>query len=93
MLDINLIRNNPDWVKEQLAKRMPTVPDFKTVLTADANRRALIQKNEARRQKRNENSAIIAKLKKEGKDATKQIAEMKAIGDKIAHCDRRTKDF
>ena len=88
MLDINLIRNNPDWVKEQLAKRMATVPDFKAVLTADANRRALIQKNETRRQKRNENSAMIAKLKKTGQDATKQIAEMKAIGDKIAHCDR-----
>ncbi len=88
MLDINLIRHDPDGVKAQLAKRMATVPDFTAVLATDAERRALIQKNEARRQKRNENSAMIAKLKKDGKDASKQIAEMKAIGDKIARGDR-----
>lgn len=88
MLDINLIRHDPDGVKAQLAKRMATVPDFTAVLATDAERRALIQKNEARRQKRNENSSMIAKLKKDGKDASKQIAEMKAIGDKIARGDR-----
>ncbi len=86
MLDINLIRSNPTWVQEQLAKRGCQV-DFSAVITLDNTRRNLIQRNEARRQKRNENSAMIAKLKKEGKDATKQIAEMKAIGDKIAHGD------
>ena len=86
MLDINLIRSNPKWVQEQLAKRGCQV-DFAPVIALDSTRRNLIQRNEARRQKRNENSALIAKLKKEGKDATKQIAEMKAIGDKIAHGD------
>lgn len=87
MLDINLIRENPDWVKQQLEKRVDHV-DFAPVLAADATRRQLLQKNEARRKKRNENTGVIAKLKKEGKDASKQIAEMKAIGDKIAHCDK-----
>lgn len=86
MLDINLIREKPDWVKQQLLKRIDKV-DFAPVIAADDTRRNLIQKNDARRGKRNENSAMIAKLKKEGKDASKQIAEMKAIGDKIAHCD------
>ena len=86
MLDINLIRNNPQWVQEQLAKRGCQV-DFNAVIELDNTRRNLIQRNEARRQKRNENSAMIAKLKKEGKDATKQIAEMKAIGDKISNGD------
>jgi len=86
MLDINLIRSKPEWVQEQLAKRGCQV-DFKAVLELDNTRRNLIQRNEARRQKRNENTAIIAKLKKEGKDASKQIAEMKAIGDKIANGD------
>jgi len=86
MLDINLIRSNPKWVQEQLAKRGCQV-DLSEAIALDNTRRNLIQKNEARRQKRNENSAIIAKLKKEGKDATKQIAEMKAIGDKIANGD------
>ena len=87
MLDINLIRTNPDWVKQQLAKRMDHV-DFTAVLKADQLRRDLLQKNEVRRQKRNQNNAVMVKLKREGKDATKQLAEMKAISDKIAHCDR-----
>lgn len=86
MLDINLIRSNPTWVQQQLAKRGCQV-DFNSVIEFDNTRRNLIQRNEARRQKRNENSAIIAKLKKEGKDASKQIAEMKAIGDKITNGD------
>ncbi|MCM1404616.1 MAG: serine--tRNA ligase [Prevotella sp.] len=86
MLDINLIRTQPKMVQEQLAKRGCQV-DFAAVIAMDDTRRNLIQRNEARRQKRNENSAMIAKLKKDGKDATKQIAEMKAIGDKIAHGD------
>ena len=62
MLDINLIRSKPEWVQEQLAKRGCQV-DFKAVLELDNTRRNLIQRNEARRQKRNENTAIIAKLK------------------------------
>lgn len=86
MLDINLIRSNPKWVQEQLAKRGCKI-DFSAVIKLDETRRNLIQHNEARRQKRNENTAIIAKLKKEGKDASKQIAEMKAIGEKIANGD------
>ena len=87
MLDINLIRNDPEGVKQQLAKRMDHV-DFTAVLKADQLRRDLLQKNEVRRQKRNQNNAVMVKLKREGKDATKQLAEMKAISDKIAHCDR-----
>lgn len=87
MLDINLIREKPDWVAAQLAKR-GVKADFTAVLKADTTRRNLLQKNEARRQKRNENSAMIAKIKKNGGDASKQIAEMKAIGDKIAHGDQ-----
>ena len=38
MLDIYLIRNNPDWVKTQLLKRMPAV-DFAPLLNADKQKR------------------------------------------------------
>jgi seryl-tRNA synthetase len=87
MIDINLIREKPDWVKQQLLKRMDSV-DFTEVLKIDAHRRELMQSNEARRSQRNANSDAIAKLKREKKDAAKQIAEMRLIGDKIARCDK-----
>ena len=46
MLDINLIRKDPDYVKAQLAKREYEV-DFTELLAWDARRRELIAENEA----------------------------------------------
>ena len=40
MLDLNLIRNDPEYVKAQLAKREYEV-DFTELLAWDARRRAL----------------------------------------------------
>ena len=45
MLDLNLIRSNPDFVKEALKKREYDV-DFTELLAWDARRRELILENE-----------------------------------------------
>ncbi|MDR1917892.1 MAG: hypothetical protein LBQ05_02805, partial [Christensenellaceae bacterium] len=42
MIDINLIREKPDWVKQQLLKRMDSV-DFDEVLKLETLRRELLQ--------------------------------------------------
>ena len=52
MLDINLIRKDPDYVKAQLAKREYEV-DFTELLAWDARRRELIAENEAVKAERN----------------------------------------
>ncbi len=46
MIDINLIREKPEWVKEQIAKLNDTAP-IDEILAADERRRTVIQ--EARR--------------------------------------------
>jgi len=88
MLDINLIRTNPDWVKEQLGKRMDNV-DFAPLLKLDAERRKAVSQNEELRAKRNAATAEIAKAKKSGLDAGKTIAEMQQTGQQIAELDKQ----
>jgi seryl-tRNA synthetase len=86
MIDINLIREKPDWVKAQLLKRMDAV-DFSEVLKLDALRRELLQKNETMRGERNTASDNIAKLKKAKQSADADIAAMRELGIKIAKTD------
>jgi seryl-tRNA synthetase len=60
MLDINLIREKPDRVKEQIAKLNDTAP-IDEILTADARRRAILQEVEELRRQRNESSKQIGR--------------------------------
>lgn len=67
MLDINLIREKPEWVKAQVAKRNSRAP-IDEILADDGRRRQIILEVEALRQQRNESSKQIGswmgKLKK-----------------------------
>ena len=83
MLDINLIRTKPDWVKKQLLKRVDKV-DFTELLKADEERRKLLQEVENLRAERNRVTADIARIKKEKGNADKLIADMQKIGERIA---------
>jgi seryl-tRNA synthetase len=60
MLDINLIREKPDWVKEQIAKLNDTAP-IDEIVTADARRRAILREAEELRRQRNESSKQIGR--------------------------------
>ena len=71
MLDINLIRKDPDFVSERLAVRGLQV-DFSEFLEKDKQRRELIHATEQLKAERNKTSAEIPKLKKEGKTEQKK---------------------
>ena len=86
MLDINLIRKNPDFVKNALLKRMDHV-DFTEILELDKNKRELILKGEQLKAKKNEVSSNIPKLKKAGQDICELLKEMKVVGDSIKEID------
>jgi seryl-tRNA synthetase len=58
MIDINLIRENPEWVKEQIAKLFDTAP-IDEIVELDARRREIIQEVEDLRRQRNESSKQI----------------------------------
>ena len=93
MLDIKLIRENPDFVRENIKKRQhPEYLDYlEELLKSDKKwRELLVQVNELR-SKRNKISIDIAKLKKEKKDASKLLKEAEKIPQKIKEIEEETK--
>ncbi|HWF45128.1 MAG TPA: serine--tRNA ligase [Candidatus Kapabacteria bacterium] len=91
MLDIKLIRENPELVHNAtVAKRSEDVVD--RVLSLDQERRAIIQQVEALKSRRNTVSEEIAKLKRSKESADTQIAEMKGVSDEISQLDDRLRE-
>ena len=81
MIDIALIREKPDWVKEQLKKREYEV-DFDKLLKLDAAKRKSQKRLEDFRAERNRVSDEISRTKDKGA-RDKMIASMKELGRKI----------
>jgi len=83
MLDIKLIRENPELVRQGLLnKNTKDVVD--EILALDEERRSLISKTDELKAKRNQVSAQIPQMKKAGHDISSVFAEMKLVGDQIA---------
>ena len=72
MLDINLIREQPDYVKEQLMKLGIEAPIDK-ILEADQKRRSLLVSVESLRSQRNSLSREIGRMR--DKETAKSIIE------------------
>lgn len=83
MLDIKLLRTNPDVVRKSLEKRHHYKIDVEDLINSDIRVRELQTKNDDLRKKRNDSSQMIAKMKKEGQDTTSIQAEVKEIGEEI----------
>lgn len=87
MLDLNLIRENPEKIKNALLKRMDNV-DFTELLQWDKDRRELIANVDGLKNKQNTVSKEIPALKKQGKDVTEYYGEMKNLSNKIKELDQ-----
>ena len=61
MIDINLIREKPEWVKTQIARRNDSAP-IDDILATDTRRREILHEVEALRRQRNESSKEIGRL-------------------------------
>ena len=88
MLDIKLVRNNPDLVRQALRKRGHSEAVLEELLSVDVSRRRIIAEVEELKRRRNEASMEIARLKKEKKDADGLILEMRQEGDRISELDK-----
>ncbi|MBI1805237.1 MAG: serine--tRNA ligase [Ignavibacteria bacterium] len=90
MLDLKFIREHPDLVKEGIRKKgeADSVDD---VLRLDMQRRDLVQRGEALKNRRNTVSEEIGKLKRGGQDASPSIAEMDAVKTQIKSLDDELK--
>ncbi len=87
MLDIKRIRKNPEELVAAMKARRGKGADVTEVLALDEKRRELIQKVELLKAKRNEDSAKVPALKKQGEDVSVLLAEMKALADEIKSLD------
>lgn len=84
MLDIKLIRENPEMVKAAMKTRnkdMDAVVD--EVLEIDAERRELMKATDALKQEQNAASKKIPQIKKDGGDISEIMARMNEIKSKI----------
>ncbi|RKX19883.1 MAG: serine--tRNA ligase [Candidatus Zixiibacteriota bacterium] len=91
MLDIRLLRENPDLVKEALAKKNDKT-DIDKILNLDNKRREIIREVEKLKSERNQASADIAKKKKAGESAEDAITAMRKVGDKITELDNKLRE-
>ncbi len=92
MLDIKLIRSNPDILKKALLKRKDSF-DVNQILSLDEKRRQILVEVEQLKNKQNSDSKMIPVYKKEGKDVEPLMEEMKSLSDKIKVLDSKVRDI
>lgn len=86
MLDIKLLRNDPDKIREALKNRNSDL-DIAPAIDLDAKRRSLLVKVEQMKATQNEISKKIPSMKKAGEDTTPIFAEMKTLSNEIKELD------
>jgi len=95
MLDIKLIREDPELVKKAILDRdmSAEVADVEGALDLDAQRRGILVKVEELKHERNQASEQIVALKKEGKDTTSITDSMRTISERIKEMDAEVRDI
>ena len=96
MIDINLIRTNPELVRENIRKKYQDhkLPLVDQVLELDAKRRALIAEGDTLRQARNTLSKQVGLLMKEGKreEAEAVKAQVKADAERLVAIEKEAEE-
>jgi seryl-tRNA synthetase len=90
MLDLNLIREQPEVVRRALGDRQMDASVVDTILSLDSERRALLVRVESLKAQRNTVSKEISQTK----DAVlkqEKIVAMRSVGDEIASLDESTR--
>jgi len=87
MLDINLIRENPELVRKALRDRQDNPTPVDSILQLDEKRREMIAEVELLKAERNAVSKEIGKMK-DPADRQAKIEAMRVVGDKVAALDK-----
>jgi seryl-tRNA synthetase len=91
VLDIKLIREDPDAVERGLAARGGEI-SLRPVREADAERRRLVTEAEELKAERNRASEVIGQAKRRGEDPQAAMARMREVSDRIKALDVRVKE-
>ena len=96
MIDINLIRTNPELVKENIKRKFQDhkLPLVDEALELDSKRRALISEGDTLRSARNTLSKQVGMLMKEGKreEAEAVKAQVKADADRLVAIEKESEE-
>ncbi len=92
MLDINIIRENPELVRQNLRARQLEADPVDAVLELDEQRRSLIQEVEGLKTERNAVSKEIARMQ-DAVERQAKIEAMRQVGDKISALDDRLRQI
>ncbi len=90
MLDIRILRQEPERIKEALKKRNNDL-DIEPAIELDKQRRLLLQDVEAKKAKQNEISKKIPQMKKNGEDTAPIFADMKKLSEEIKADDEKVR--
>lgn len=91
MLDIKLLRSNPELLKKALLKSKGKF-DIDGFLSLDAKRRELIFKVEQMKSQQNAASKQIPQYRKEGRDVAGLMEEMKSLSENIKDLDQQVRN-
>ena len=87
MLDVNIIRQEPEKIRKMLKARNYTDEALNGFIRADNEWRVLTDKGNALRKQRNDVSQLISTLK--GDEKKKKIEEMRVVSDEIKNIDAK----
>lgn len=90
MIDIRLVRSQPEQIEQALRRRGKEL-SLQPLLLADARRRELLVEVEALKARRNEASMQIGRLKKEGQSVETLMEEMRGVGERIGELEGRVR--
>ena len=91
MLDIKMLRNDPEMLKKALLKNKGKF-DSEGFLALDTKRRELLFKVEQMKGRQNADSKLIPQYKKEGRDISSLMEEMKVLSGSIKELDQQVKE-
>ncbi|HEU5320301.1 MAG TPA: serine--tRNA ligase, partial [Methylomirabilota bacterium] len=92
MLDLRLVREEPDAVERGLATRGGAAGALlKELLAADADRRRVLREAEELKALRNRASEAIGQARRRGEDASAEMARMREVSDRIKTLDAELK--
>ena len=89
MIDLKMIRNHTDEVKEKLATRGVQPETIDELLAKDNQRRELIVKSESLKKVRNDVSDQISQMKRNHEDASEPIQKMRKVSQEIKELDEQ----
>ena len=92
MLDIKVLRTEPEKIREALKKRNNDL-DITPAIELDVRRREILAEVEQKKATQNEINKKIPAMKKAGEDTTEIFAEMRELGASVKELDEKVREI